>query len=139
MMPGDLSDRIGESCHQARARLAGQPPEKGRAEYVCVPGDSVATDRVGPWNPSAVEQDHRAWHSADEVFVRPADVTGTAGHHDLHPRSLSGSETTPCRFAEHGHGIRDACPSRHRNSMRITARWAVGLLASRKPAAANVS
>jgi hypothetical protein len=55
MLPGYLFDRIGKSCDQVHSRLSEQLREKGRPKSVCVPGDSVAADRVGPWNPSAVE------------------------------------------------------------------------------------
>jgi hypothetical protein len=55
MLPGYLFDRIGKSCDQVHSRLSEQLREKGRSKSVCVPGDSVPADRVGPWNPGAVE------------------------------------------------------------------------------------
>ena len=67
----------------------------------------MATDCLGPGNAGAVEQHSRARYGADEVFIRLAEVTGTAGHHDLHVRKPIRVTRSPLPVAEHGRDLRN--------------------------------
>ncbi len=89
MKLSDMSDRVSERSDQLDSRLAEQPLEERRAQTVGIPSDAVVTDRLRPGDPGAVEQQHRGWHSPDEVFVLPIWVPGTAGHRDPHAADAS--------------------------------------------------
>lgn len=88
--PATSFDRVGESRDQVCLAFARQPPEKGGAESVRVPRDSVVADRLRSADSSAIEKHHGAGCIADEVFIRPAVVTRTGGRQDLHLRDPNG-------------------------------------------------
>jgi hypothetical protein len=64
---------------------------------MCVPGDTVAADRLSAWNASAVEQHNGTWDRANEVLIGLPGRTRAGSHRDVHPgpSSQAGKKRLP--------------------------------------------